>query len=399
MTTAFVDGRVFIGDGRVLERATVVVEGPRIVKVSRGAAAIPRGARRISLRGRTLLPGLIDCHVHLCLDASPDPLTALLAEPPARTTLKAARFARQTLLAGVTTVRDMGGSDGIDLGLRDAVAAGLVQGPRILASGRVVCMTGGHGWPFGRQADGPDQVRQAVREQLRAGVDLVKLMATGGVMTPGVEPGSPQFTEEELRAGVEEAHKAGRRTAAHAQGGQGVLNALRAGIDSIEHGVFLTEEAVELMLGRDVPLIPTLSVYNLEEQGPDAGIPDFALEKTGRVKPAHLKSLALARQAGVTIALGTDAGVPFNRHGGNLGELKRLVEMGGLSAEEALRAGTGAAARVLGLDKDLGVIEAGKLADLVVVEGNPLDDIGRLGRAEALALVMKGGEIVKVERQ
>jgi len=374
----------------------VVVEGPRIVKVSRGAAA-PRGARRISLRGRTLLPGLIDCHVHLCLDASPDPMTALLAEPPARTTLKAARFARLTLLAGVTTVRDMGGPGGIDLSLRDAVAAGLVQGPRILASGRVVCMTGGHGWPFGRQADGPDEVRKAVREQLRAGVDLVKLMATGGVMTPGVEPGSAQLSQEEMRAGVEEAHKAGRRTAAHAQGGQGVLNALRAGIDSIEHGVFLSQEAVELMLGRDVPLIPTLSVYNLEEQGPAAGIPDFALEKTGRVKPAHLKSLALARQAGVTIALGTDAGIPFNRHGGNLGELKRLVEMGGLSAGEALRAGTLTAARVLGLDRDLGSVEAGKLADLVVVEGNPLDEIGRLGRAEAIAVVMKEGEIFKAE--
>jgi len=395
MITAFIDGLLFVGDGRILEHATVLVDGERIVKVAEGNVPIPKDTIKIPLAGRTLLPGFIDCHVHFCLDASADPITSSMREPLPLTTLKAAKFARQTLMAGVTSVRDLGGKDGIDLTIRDAIRSGLISGPRMLASGQIICMTGGHGWQIGREADGPDEVIKAAREQIKAGVDVVKFMATGGIMTPGVEPGSEQFTEEELRSGIQEAHKAGKKTATHAQGTQGILNALRAGIDSIEHGIYLNEETISLMVNRDVPLVPTLSaLYHIESKGIEAGIPAFAVEKTLRVKSFHLESVRMAREAGVRVAMGTDAGTPFNVHGKNLGELKYMVDVG-YSPMEALESGTRIAAQVLGLENELGTIEEGKLADLVVVDGNPLDEVSLLLKTEAIRLVMQGGKLVK----
>jgi imidazolonepropionase-like amidohydrolase len=238
-------------------------------------------------------------------------------------------------------------------------------------------------------------VRRAAREQIKAGADIVKLMATGGVLTPAVEPGSEQFTEAELRAGVEEAHKAGKKTATHAMGTQGILNALRAGIDSIEHGVYLDEEAVALMRKRGVPLIPTLAALcQIESNGVQAGIPAFAVEKTLKVKPFHLASIQRARAAGVAVAMGTDAGTPFNRHGENLQELKLLIQHSGFSPLEAIEAGTRVSARVLGLEKELGTVEAGKLADLVAVNGNPLEDIDILLQRRSIHRVVLGGRIV-----
>ena len=395
MPIVFVDGRVVVGNGKVLERASVLVEGDRIAKVAARNLKIPKGCPRISLNGGTLLPGFIDAHVHLCLDGSPDPMTAFLNTSLAVSILKAASFARETLMAGVTTIRDMGARDGIDLGLRQAIRTGLVPGPRMLVSGQPICMTGGHGWQLGREANGPDEVRKAAREQIKAGADIVKLMATGGVLTPAVEPGSEQLTEAELRAGVEEAHKAGKKTATHAMGTKGILNALRAGIDSIEHGVYLDDEAVRLMKKRGVPLIPTLAaLFQIESKGVKAGIPAFAVEKTIKVKPFHLASIRLARQAGVAVAMGTDAGTPFNLHGENLQELQLLVQHCGFSPLEAIEAGTRVSAQVLGLEKELGTIEEGKFADLVVVDGDPLDDINILLQRTSIRWVVHSGRIV-----
>ena len=214
-------------------------------------------------------------------------------------------------------------------------------------------------------------------------------------MAPAVDPGSEQLTEEELRAGVEEAHKAGKKTATHAMGTKGILNALRAGIDSIEHGVYLNEETVAIMVGQHVPLIPTISpLYHIETKGMAAGIPAYAVEKTLNVKPFHLQSIRMAREAGVLIAAGTDAGTPFNLHGENLGEIKLLVEYGGFSPLEAIEAGTRVSARVLGVERDLGTVEDGKLADLIMVEGNPLDDVEILLKRESIRMIMQGGNIV-----
>jgi len=398
MTVAFMDGRVIVGDGRILDHATVLVEDGKILKIAQNDMNLPKDTQKIPLDGQTLLPGFIDAHIHICMDGSPDPVAAGLTESPTITTLKAAEFARRTLMAGVTTVRDMGGRDGIDFGLRQAIDSGLIPGPRMLISGRLICMTGGHGWQIGLEANGPNEVRKAAREQIKAGVDIVKLMATGGVLTPAVEPGSEQLTEEELRAGVEEAHKAGKKTATHAMGTRGIQNALRAGIDSIEHGVYLDDETVSMMMERNIPFIPTISaLYNIETKGIEAGIPAFAVEKTLKVKPFHLESIRMAREAGVLVAAGTDAGTPFNLHGENLGEIKLLVDYGGFSPMAAIEAGTRAAARVLGLENELGTVEEGKVADMVLVGGNPLDDIDVLLDQESICLVMQGGKIVKGE--
>jgi imidazolonepropionase-like amidohydrolase len=395
METVLANGTVFVGNGQILEGGTVLVQGERISKVSKGNVTIPKEARKIDLAGRFLLPGFIDCHVHLCLDGSPDPLATLSGESIPMTTLKAARFAEQTLMAGVTSVRDMGGREEIDLVLRDAIRSGQVSGPRMLVSRQLICMTGGHGWPMGREADGPDEVRKAAREQIKRGADLIKLMATGGVLTPGVEPGAAQLTEEELRAGIEEAHKAGRKTATHAMGTQGILNALRAGIDSIEHGVYLNDEIVSLMVKRGVSLVPTIAaLHHILVKGLEAGIPAYAVEKTERVKPHHLNSIRMAREAGVKIAMGTDAGTPFNMHGENTMELKLFVDQG-FSPEEAIQAGTRVAAEVLGMEDELGTIEEGKQADLIVVDGNPLEDISLLLKEERIPLIMQGGNLVK----
>jgi imidazolonepropionase-like amidohydrolase len=396
MTVAFMNGRVIVGDGRILDHATVLVEDGKILKIAQNGMNIPKDTQTIPLNGQTLLPGFIDAHIHICMDGSPDPVAAGLTESPIITTLKAAESARRTLMAGVTTVRDMGGKKGIDFGLRQAIDSGLIPGPRMLISGRLICMTGGHGWQVGLEANGPDEVRKAAREQIKAGADIVKLMATGGVLTPAVEPGCEQLTEEELRAGVEEAHKAGKKTATHAMGTRGIQNALRAGIDSIEHGVYLDDETVSMMMARNIPLIPTISaLYNIETKGIEAGIPAFAVEKTLKVKPFHLESIRMAREAGVLVAAGTDAGTPFNLHGENLGEIKLLVDYGGFSPMGAIEAGTHIAARVLGLEKELGTVEEGKVADLVLVEGNPLDNIDVLLNQESICLVMQGGKIVK----
>ncbi len=395
MPTAFVNGPVILGNGRLLERATVLVDGERIVKVAEGAIPLPENTREISLAGRTLLPGFIDCHVHLILDGGPDPTAAFLADSPPATTLKAAHFARETLMGGVTTIRDMGGGNGVVTSVKGAIDSGLIPGPRMRVSGKVICMTGGHGWQLGREADGPDEVGKAAREQIKAGADIVKLIATGGVLTPGVSPGCEQFSEEELRAGVHEARKAGKKTAAHAMGIRGIMNAVRAGIDSIEHGVFLDEEAAMSMVKHEVYFVPTLSApHHILTRGVEAGIPGFIVEKCRGLNSSHENSIRIAREAGVRIAMGTDAGTPYNRHGKNLEELRRLTEAG-FSPMEAIESGTGTAARVLGVEKELGTIEEGKLADLVMVEGAPLEKIDILLDPDAVRVVMKGGKLVK----
>jgi imidazolonepropionase-like amidohydrolase len=396
MAISFRNGKVIIGNGEVIEKGTVAVNGNRLTFV--GPARKFRDSKRetvFDLSGKTILPGLIDCHVHLCLDGSPDPMTAVSKESIPQTTLKAAQHARVTLDAGVTTIRDMGGKDYIDIAVRDGIESGLIEGPRMICSGRAVCMTGGHGWQFGREADGTDGVREAVREQLKAGAGLIKMMATGGVLTKGGEPGSPQFTLEELKAGIEEARKAGRRTSAHAMGSDGIKNALRAGIDSIEHGVFLDDEAIELMLEMKTHLVPTLSApCHIIKAGTKGGVPAYAVEKSKSVIESHWQSVRKAHQAGISIAMGTDAGTPFNCHGENLKELELLVKAG-MIPMGAIVATTQTASEVLGLEKKIGTLEKGKLADLVVVHGDPIKDISILQRKDKIVAVMKDGQFFK----
>ena len=391
---ALVGGDVFVGNGEYLEEVTVIIEGKSIRKIVKGAARLPRYARKIDARGCTIVPGLIDCHTHICLDGSNDPFGNSQRDALALRVLQAAENARKTLMAGVTTIRDMGGVDCIDLEIRNAIKSRLIAGPRILASNRLICMTGGHGWIIGREVDGADEMRKAVREQVKKGADVIKFIATGGVLTPGSDPGAPQLTREELQAGIEEAHKAGRRTAAHAKGTQGILNALRSGIDSIEHGTILNEEAISLMLERRIPINFTLSaMYGIEFRGEQGGMSKSLVEKALATKPLRQKSIDMVKEAKVRVTMGTDAGTPFNVHGENARELELLTGVG-FSPEEALMAATGFAAESLGLADKIGTIEAGKLADLLVVQGYPLEEIGLMGKKEAIRAIMKEGAIV-----
>jgi imidazolonepropionase-like amidohydrolase len=281
----------------------------------------------------------------------------------------------------------------MDPALRDAQAAGLVLGPRIVATNQVVCMTGGHGSWMGREADGPDEVRKAVREQLKAGADCVKFIATGGVMTRGVEPGAQQLTEEELRAGVEEAHKSGRKTAAHAHGADGIRAAVRAGIDSVEHGSFMTDECMSLMKERGTSYSVTLCSSEGFFDAPPGAVADWAMVKARQVRAAMHATFTRAYEAGVKIVLGTDAGTPYNEHGHNARELALMVQLGA-DPLDALRAGTRSGAELLGKLESLGTIESGKLADLVLCRGDVVGDIRRLCDTDNICAVVQGGRIV-----
>jgi imidazolonepropionase-like amidohydrolase len=384
------NARLIDGTGRVWERAAIRIEGERFAAVTE-AGPQPTDDAVLDLGGRTVVPGFINCHTHLCLDGSPDPISAWAQRSLTENVLVAAAHAEATLEAGVTTVRDLGGGEGVDFGLQKAIDDGMIQGPRMLVSGRVLCMTGGHGHVMGREVDGPDEVRKGAREQLKAGADVIKVMATGGVMTPGVEPGSPQLTYEELRAAIEEAEKAGKRTATHAQGTTGIKNAVRAGIDSVEHGFYLDAEAIDMMLERGTFFVPTLAaLYHIIEGGLDSGIPEFVVEKAKRTSDAQLDSFRRAQAAGVRIGAGNDGGTPFNTAGNLASELERMVAAG-LSPEQALDTAHKSAAELLGMVDQIGTIEPGKLADLVVLDADPLADISAVRQVYA---VFKAGQRV-----
>lgn len=396
MTTyAFQHVRVVDGRGRTIPRATVLVEGDRIAAVGDAKQlAAPRGAIRVDGRGLTLLPGLMDCHVHLCLGGDADVVQTIQQDDPSLTLLKAARYARQTLEAGFTTVRDVGFRDHAIFQLKQAVAAGLLPGPRIAAAGRVICMPNGHARFIGQEAEGPDAVVAAVQAQLDAGAEVIKFIASGGVLTPGTSPDSAQMTLEELAAGMAVARRAGRRVAAHAHGAQGMKNAIRAGAHSIEHATLMDEEAAALMKAHGVVMVPTLSALATTAAcGLSCGVPDTAIAKAKAMVARHKTSFRLAYRAGIAIAMGTDAGTPFNYHGENAQELERMVALG-MTPMEALITATSGAARLIGIDDEVGTIEPGKLADLVLVKGNPLSRITLLQDRTKIVGVMQAGKWV-----
>ncbi len=395
MTIAIRQIRILDGQGRKIERGTVVIEGDRIVAVGPDdTIRLPRGTRRIDGRGLTLLPGLIDCHVHFCLGAEADVVAAVERESSSVTLLKAAELARRTVQAGFTTVRDVGFRDHAVFALKKAIESGLTPGPRILAAGLAICMPGGHARFIGREADGVEAVRAAVQDQLTAGAEVIKVIASGGVLTPGTSPDQAQMTVEELRAAVEVAATHGRHVAAHAHGASGMKNALRAGVHSIEHATLMDDEAAGMMTQRGVYMVPTLSALATTAACPTGcGIPDSARSKARNMVKQHEKSFRSAVRRGVPIALGTDAGTPFNHHGENAQELERMVALG-MTPMDAIMTSTSAAARLLRLSDEIGTIEAGKQADLLVVEGNPLRNIGLLLKQERIAGVMQRGRFV-----
>lgn len=362
---------------RSMEDAAVVIEGEHITAVG-PARDISGGAEVRDLGNVTLLPGLIDAHVHLVWSASREPHDVVDRESRYLTVLRCAANAARHIRAGVTTIRDLGSTDGMAVDVARAIEAGVVDGPRVVAAGRAIAMTGGHSWFLGCEADGADAVRHAVRSELKAGASCIKLMASGGVYGHAEEVGAPQLTVEEMQAGVDEAHKAGVKVAAHAYSPRAINNALDAGVDSIEHGSFLDVETAERMQRQNVYLVPTLSVYQaMYDTGPELDTPDYIRGKTGEVMLASRDALLLAATADVPLATGTDCGAPGHPHG-TLAEEARLMVEAGLSTDRAIQAATSAAADLLGLADEIGTIEPGKRADLLVVAGDPLSDIRAL---------------------
>ncbi len=396
MAIAIQQVRLIDGTGAVIERATVIVREHRIAAAGPSRTiSIPREATRVNGRGLTVLPGLIDCHVHLCWRGEADVVKTTEQETATETLLKASRSAGQTLEAGVTTVRDVGSRDHSIFALKKAIDKGLTPGPRIIGAGLAICMIGGHlRRVIAKEVEGVEQVRQVVREQIEAGAEVIKVIASGGVLTPGTSPDQAQMTLEELRAAVDESKQAGRKVAAHAHGASGIKNAIRAGAHSIEHATLMDEEAAGLFETHGVYMVPTLSA--LATTGAcrrGCGIPDDALEKAKAMTKRHQSSFRQAHERGLLIAMGTDAGTPFNHHGDNAQELERMVALG-MSPMEAILASTSAAARLIGFEMQIGTIAPGKEADLLLVEGNPLRRIDMLRDRRRLVGVMQAGRFV-----
>lgn len=388
-----------VKSGKTLNDQMLLIEDGKIV--SNGAAAdakVPGDAVRIDLPNATVLPGFIDAHTHLTMDPQFGYETLAISTP--REALIGAKNARLTLLAGFTTVRNVGASDFTDVALRDAINAGDVPGPRMLVSGPPLSITGGHCdnnmLPFEYHAtsdgvaDGISAVQHKVRENIKYGADLIKVCATGGVLSLGDNPQHSQYTLEEMKAIVADAHRLGRKVAAHAHGAEGIRWAAEAGVDSVEHGSYIDDGGIAAMKAHGTYLVPTL--YLGDWMIDNAGLthlPPPLLAKAKEVIPAARKNIARAFAAGVKVALGTDAAV--YPHGLNAHEFETMVKLG-LTPLQSIQAGTINAADLLGWSGKVGTLEPGAWADIVAVDGDPLKDISILQRVR---FVMKGGDVVK----
>jgi imidazolonepropionase-like amidohydrolase len=396
--TLLSNARIFDGTGAPIADGDIVLEGDRILEVGSGLD----GDEAHDLGGRALLPGFFDCHTHVAV--SNVDMFGILQKPFSLHFYEAAHNLQATLDAGITSIRDAGGAD---LGIKTAVEKGLIEGPHMQISLVMLSQTGGHGdgWlPSGQHirlftqhpglpssiVDGPDQIRQKVREVVRMGGDVIKVATSGGVLSPRDDPRHAHFTLEELEVLVQTARALGVWVMAHAQAYDGIKNAVRAGIRSIDHGIYLDDEAIELMLARGTFLVPTLIAPTGVIKAAEAGmaIPEASLKKAKDVIEIHRASFAKAVAAGVKVAMGTDSGV--TPHGENLDELVLMAE-GGMSPEDVLLATTRNAAECLDVAEDRGTLEAGKRADLVVVDGDPMQLEGLRGRVSA---VFKSGRLV-----
>jgi imidazolonepropionase-like amidohydrolase len=401
-------GRLFDATSdNIRENMVVVILGDRIQSVGSAAVVtIPLGATVIDLSHATVLPGLIDCHTHLGARADRYDEIYNFKDTPFQSAFAGVVNARKTLEAGFTSVRDVGSLPFLAVDLRNSINEGFIPGPRIVASGPGISITGGHGdlnnfspqtrvtmFPEERDyqiADGVDQIRHVVRAQVKYGVDVIKILATGGVLSKGDSPGAPQFTPEELKAAAEEAHMAGRKIAAHAHGTQGIKNAILAGIDSIEHASLIDDEGIRLAKEHGTYLV--MDIYNddyILGKAIEFGLPKENVEKEKMVGRLQRENFERAVKGGAKMAFGTDAGV--YPHGDNAKQFFYMVKFG-MTPAQAIRAATSSAADLIGRSRDVGTIEANKFADIIAVTADPLQDVRAL---ENVGFVMKGGVVVK----
>ena len=387
--------------GKTLTNQAIVIEDGRIVSVGADTETADAIAKVIDLSGKTLLPGLIDAHTHITFDPKFGYDRLAISLP--REALIGAKNARITLLAGFTTIRNVGATEFADIALRDAINAGDVPGPHIDASGPALSITGGHcddnllpyEWHATEVgvADGVENVQHKVREVIKYGADVIKVCATGGVLSLGDNPQASQFTQEELRAIIADAHRLGRKVAAHAHGAQGILWAAEAGVDSIEHGSYIDDAAIAAMKQHGTYLVPTLYLGDwFLENAPKMNVPPSMLAKGKEVMPAARKNIAHAFASGVKVGFGTDAAV--YPHGLNAHEFAVMVKLG-LTPLQAIQAATVNDADLLGWSDIIGVIESNHFADIIAVDGDPLQDVTTLERVK---FVMKGGVVYKNEQ-
>jgi len=398
-------GRLIDGTGGPpLENVTIVVRGEVIESILRGAPGpdLQQGARIVDLSKQTVLPGLIDCHDHITGTPGDGGDTQMLQETDAHQALWGAMYAKLTLDAGFTTIRNVGSGSYAEVALKRFINQGLFPGPRIYTATRGLGMTGGHadinGWSpdvplrgYAQIVDGVDAIRHAVREQVKYGADLIKITASGGVLSSGDSVNHEQYSEEEIRAAVEEAGRLGRKVAAHAHAARAIVSATRAGVASIEHGSLIDDEGIALMKQKGTFLVPTL--YTLDfiiNEGKENGVPQYGIDKAREISKVQRANLKKAYQAGVKFAYGTDAAV--FPHGRNARDFSILVEQLGVSPTEAIRMATQYAADLIGISDKVGTIEPGKWADLIAVNGDPLQNIRLL---EDVKFVMKGGVAFK----
>jgi len=388
------------------QNVTVLVGGGKVLSVQDGFQA-PAGARVIDLRTSTVLPGFIDAHTHITGEGTGNAVVRAATESPVDDAVRSTAYAKRTLEAGFTTIRNLGAEGGADVALKRAIEAGIVPGPRMWTARTTISITGGHGDQGGLRpdlwvaptwmdgiVDSADEARKAVRYQHKYGADLIKITATGGVLSIGDSGDAQQFTDEELKAIVEASHLLGMKVAAHAHGKRGIESAIRAGVDSIEHGTYSDDETFRLFKQHGTYLVPTiLAGKTVAEMATIPGhFHPSVQEKAARIGPLIQDMFKRAYSAGVKIAFGTDSGV--SNHGDNAKEFQYMVEAG-MPAMEAIQAATRGGADLIGASDRIGSVQAGRFADLVAVAGNPLTDIGELKR---VTFVMKGGVVYKGAR-
>jgi len=377
---------------RYVPGSYLTVQGGKFAKVGLDAELTDsEKSSAVDLQGKTVMPGLFNIHIHALSTPIANP-ASLNAEPESLFALRGLRHLQQHLKSGVTFTRDMNGRKLAEVGLRDALKLKLAMGPHYIIARQCLCMTGGHGSNTGRECDGADDCRKAAREQIKGGADFIKIMATGGILSPGMRADATQLSREEMAAAIEEAHNAGLKTATHAHGATGIKNAVKAGIDSVEHGSYLDDECIELMLKKGTALVPTLTVdYFLDKYGQKNGVNPFLLEKSKLAREKHVSGFLKAWEAGVSIGVGTDAGTPFNPHDATYMEFMLMVELG-LDPMEVLVCGTINSARIVGVDSWTGSVSEGKSADFIVLNENPIINIRSLEHIRAVYI--KGEEAV-----